>query len=230
MTTTTIPPLTSLYTFTPSHPTHLHCPSHHSPMLFFHYYTFNISSTISAIIPTPMPYQFHINNTFTTDDTPQSNQFNFLISSNVSLLQYIIHLFLTFHFFSTASTIQSSIHPISSILSLHQCSLSSFHPFLFLLPLSTPLPTIAILHTPTYYMHPTSLLLPTFPTLNFPIPSIISSLLSLYFLQPHPPSPTLCSSSTPRICLAHFLYCPLHSTTTTLGSRPRRSFIVLSPR
>ena len=143
------------------------------------YCTFNISSTISAIITTPMPYQFHITNSFTTDDTPQSNQFNFLISSNVSLLQYIIHMFLlSFHFFSTASTIQSSIHPISSILSLHQCSLSSFHPLLFLLPLSTPLPTIGTLHTPTYNMHPTSLLfLPTFPTLNFPIPSIQSSLL-----------------------------------------------------
>ena len=36
--------------------------------------------------------------------------------------------------FSTASTIQSSIHPISSILSLHQCSLSSFHPLLTLSP------------------------------------------------------------------------------------------------
>ena len=123
MTTTTIPPLTSLYTF-------------------------NISSTVSAIITTPMPYQFHINNSFTTDDTPQSNQFNSLISSNVSLLQYIIHMFLLpFHFFSTGSTIQSSIHPISSILSLHQCSLSSFHPLLFLLPLSTPLPTIGTLQT-----------------------------------------------------------------------------------
>ena len=100
-----------------------------------HYYTFNISSTVSAIITTPMPYQFHITNSFTTDDTPQSNQFNFLISSNVSLLQYIIHMFLLpFHFFSTASTIQSSIHPISSILSLHQCSLSSFHPLLTLSP------------------------------------------------------------------------------------------------
>ena len=108
------------------------------------YYTFNISSTVSAIITTPMPYQFHITNSFTTDNTPQSNQFNFLISSNASLLQYIIHMFLlSFHFFSTASTLQSSIHPISSILSLHQCSLSSFH--LFLLPLSTPLPTIATL-------------------------------------------------------------------------------------
>ena len=75
-------------------------------LLFFHYYTFNISSTVSAIITTPMPYQFHINNSFTTDDTPQSNQFNSLISSNVSLLQYIIHMFLLpFHFFSTASTI-----------------------------------------------------------------------------------------------------------------------------
>ena len=146
MTTTTIPPLTSLYTFTPSHPTHLHCPSHHSCMLFFHYYTFNISSTVSAIITTLMPYQFHINDSFTTDDTPQSNQFNFLISSNVSLLQYIIHMFLLpFHFFSTGSTIQSSIHPISSILLLHQCSLSSFHPLLFLLFLSTPLPTIGTL-------------------------------------------------------------------------------------
>ena len=146
MTTTTIPPLTSLYTFTPSHSTHLHCPSHHSRMLFYHFYTFNISDTVSAIITTPMPYQFHINNSFTTDDTPQSNQFNSLISSNVSLLQYIIHMFLLpFHFFSTASTIQSSIHPISSILSLDQCSLSFFHPLLFLLPLSTPLPTIATL-------------------------------------------------------------------------------------
>ena len=232
MTTTTIPPFTSLYTFTPSHPTHLHCPSHHSRMLFLHYYTFNISCTVSAIITTSMPYQFHINNSFTTDDTPQSNQFNFLISSNVSLLQYIIHMFLLpFHFFSTGSTIQSSIHPISSILSLHQCSLSSFHPLLFLLPLSTPLPTIGTLQTPIYYMHPTSLLLlPTFPTLNFPTPSIISSLLPLYFLHPHPPSPTLCSSSTPCICLAHFLYCPPHSMTTTLGSRTRGSFIVLSPR
>ena len=84
-----------------------------------------------------MPYQFHITNSFTTDDTPQSSQFNFLISSNVSLLQYIIHMFLLpFHFFSTASTIQSSIHPISSILSLHQCSLSSFHPLLTLSPSS----------------------------------------------------------------------------------------------
>ena len=82
-----------------------------------------------------MPYQFHITNSFTTDDTPQFNQFNFLISSNVSLLQYIMHMFLLpFHFFSTASTIQSSIHPISSILSLHQCSLSSFHPLLTLSP------------------------------------------------------------------------------------------------
>ena len=100
-----------------------------------HYYTFNISSTVSTIITTPMPYQFHITNCFTTDDTLQSNQFNFLISSNVSLLQYIIHMFLLpFHFFSTASTIQSSIHPISSILSLHQCSLSSFHPLLTLSP------------------------------------------------------------------------------------------------
>ena len=134
-TTTTIPPLTFLYTFTPSDPSHLHCPSHHSPMLFFHFYTFNISSTVSAIITTPMPYQFHITNSFTTNDTPQSNQFNFLISSNVSLLQYIIHMFLLpFHFFSTASTIQSSIHPISSILSLHQCSLSSFHPLVTLSP------------------------------------------------------------------------------------------------
>ena len=111
-----------------------------------HYYTFNIFDTVSAIITTPMPYQFHINNSFTTDDTPQSNQFNSLISSNVSLLQYIIHMFLLpFHFFSTVSTIQSSIHPISSILSLDQCSLSFFHPLLFLLPLSTPLPTIATL-------------------------------------------------------------------------------------
>ena len=111
-----------------------------------HYYIFNISSIVSAIITTSMPYQFHITNSFTTNDTPQSNQFNFLISSNVSLLQYIIHMFLLpFHFFSTASTIQSSIHPISSILSLHQCSLSSFHPLFFLLPLSTPLPTIATL-------------------------------------------------------------------------------------
>ena len=94
-----------------------------------HYYSFYISSTVSANITTPMPYQFHITNSFTSDDTPQSNQFNSLISSNVFLLQYIIHLFLLpFHFFSTASTIQSSIHPISSILSLHQCSLSSFHP------------------------------------------------------------------------------------------------------
>ena len=109
-----------------------------------HYYTFNISSTVFAIITTPMPYQFHITSSFTTDNTLQSNQFNFLISSNVSLLQYIIHMFLLpFHFFSTASTLQSSIHPISSILSLHQCSLSSFH--LFLLPLSIPLPTIATL-------------------------------------------------------------------------------------
>ena len=58
-----------------------------------------------------MPYQFHSTNSFTTDDTPQFNQFNFLISSNLSLLQYIIHMFLLpFHFFSTASTIQSSIH------------------------------------------------------------------------------------------------------------------------
>ena len=82
-----------------------------------------------------MPYQFHSTNSFTTNDTPQFNQFNFLISSNVSLLQYIIHMFLlSFHFFSTASTIQSSIHPISSILSLHQCSLSSFHPLLTLSP------------------------------------------------------------------------------------------------
>ena len=201
-------------------------------MLFFHYYTFNISSTVSAIITTPMPYQFHITNSFTTDDTPHFNQFNFLISSNVSLLQYIIHLFLLpFHFFSTASTIQSSIHPVSSILSLHQCSLSSFHPLLFLLLLSTPLPTIGTLHIPTYYMHPTSLLLlPIFSTLNFPIPSIISSLLPLYFLQPHPPSPTLCSSSTPRICLTHFLYYSLHSTTTTLGSCMCHTFIVLLPR
>ena len=111
-----------------------------------HYYTFNISSTVSAIITTPMPYQFHVNNSFTTDDTPQSNQFNSLISSNVSLLQYIIHMFLLpFHFFSTASTIQSSIHPISFILSVDQCSLSSFHPLPFLLPFSTPLPTIATL-------------------------------------------------------------------------------------
>ena len=115
-------------------------------IMHLHYYTFNISSTVSAIITTPIPYHFYINNSFTTDDTPQSNQFNFLISSNVSLLQYIIHMFLLpFHFFSTASTIQSSIHPISSILSLHQCFLSSFHPLLFLLPLSTPLPTIATL-------------------------------------------------------------------------------------
>ena len=144
-----------------------------------HYYTFNISSTVSAIITTPMPYQLHSTNSCTTDDTPQFNQFNFLISSNVSLLQYIIHMFLLpFHFFSTASTIQSSIHPISSILSYDKCSLSSFHPLLFLLPLSTPLPTIGTLEIPTYYMLPTSLLLlPTFPTLNFPIPSIQSSLL-----------------------------------------------------
>ena len=111
-----------------------------------HYYTFNISSTVSPIITTPMPYQFHSTNSFTTDDTPQFNQFNFLISSNVSLLQYIIHMFLLpFHFFSTASTIHSSIHPISSILSYDKCSLSSFHPLLFLLPLSTPLPTIRTL-------------------------------------------------------------------------------------
>ena len=181
-----------------------------------------------------MPYQFHITNSFTTDDTPQFNQFNFLISSNLSLLQYIIHMFLLpFHFFSTASTIQSSIHPISSILSLHQCSLSSFHPLLTLSP-----PSLYSLTNNCYSINPYLLyashitspssylpytqfsytLHPIFPSVTTIFPSTTSTI------------PYSMLSSLPRICLAHFLYCPPHSTTTTLGSRPRRSFIVLLPR
>ena len=169
-----------------------------------HYYTFNISSTVSAIITTPMPYQFHITNSFTTNDTPQSNQFNFLISSNVSLLQYIIHMFLLpFHFFSTASTIQSSIHPISSILSLHQCSLSSFHPLLTLSP-----PSLYSLTNNCYSINPylfyasinpCSASLPSSSValfLHLNIPFNRTGELILSFLPPPPPTWFTTPSST----------------------------------
>ena len=199
-----------------------------------HYYTFNISSTVSAIITTPMPYQFHITNSFTTDDTPQSNQFNFLISSNVSLLQYIIHMFLLpFHFFSTASTIQSSIHPISSILSLHQCSLSSFHP---LLTLSPPLSLLPYQQLLLYLLlpiicipHHFSIFLPSLHSIFLYPPSYLPFCNhSISFNHIH--HPLLYAPLLYHAYVSHFLYCPPHSTTTTLGSRPRCSFIVLLPR
>ena len=183
MTTTTIPPLTSLYTFTPLHTTHLHCPSHHSPMLFFHYYTFNISSTVSAIITTPMPYQFHINNSFTMDDTPQSNQFNFLISSNVSLLQYIIHMFLLPFIFSLP-VLQYNHQSIQSLPFYHSINvlylpsiLYSFS-FLSLLPyqqllLYIPLPIICIPHHFSFFLPSLHSIL-LYPPSNLPFYHYIS--------------------------------------------------------
>ena len=162
MTTTTIPPFISLYTFTPSHPTHLHCPSHHSRLLFFHYYTFNISSTVSEIITTPC----HTNFTSTivlprmTLPNPINSIFSFHPMSPYYNISYTCS---SFPFISSLPVLQYNHQSIQSLLFYHSINVlylpSILYSFSFLsllsyqqLVLYIPLPIICIPHHFSFFL------------------------------------------------------------------------------
>ena len=127
-----------------------------------YYYTFNISSTVSAIITTPIPYHFHINNSFTTDDTPESNQFNFLFHpmspyynisytcfsspfiSSLPLLQYTHQSIQSLPFYHSINV----LYLPSILYSFSSLSLLSYNQLL----LCKPLPIICILHHFSFFL------------------------------------------------------------------------------
>ena len=183
MTTTTIPPLTSLYTFTPSHPTHLHCPSYHSRMFFFHYYTFNISSTVSAIITLPC----HTNFTSTivlpwmTLPNPINSIFSFHPMSPYYNISYTCS---SSHFISSLPVLQYNHQSIQSLPFYH--SINIFYlpsilyssSFLSLLPyqqliLYKPLPILCIPHHFSFF-RPSLHLILLYPPSNLPFYYYIS--------------------------------------------------------
>ena len=85
-----------------------------------------------------------------------------------------------------------------------------------------PLPIICIPHHFSFFL-PSLYSIFLYPPSNLPF-------CNHYISFNHIHHPLLYAPLPYHACLTHFLYCPPHSTTTTLGSHPCHSFIVLSPR